>query len=57
MGVSSRDGKGKWMEANIGIIYTGKKLTPETSKIKRYALENKTVYADVVDGETHLERI
>ena len=56
-GVSSRDGKGKWMEAKIGIIYTGKKLTPETSKIKRYALENKTVYADVVDGETHLERI
>ncbi|GAG64792.1 unnamed protein product, partial [marine sediment metagenome] len=36
-------------KAKIGIIYTGKKLESETSKIKRYALENKTVYADIVD--------
>ncbi|GAH60361.1 unnamed protein product, partial [marine sediment metagenome] len=24
-GISSKEGKGKWMEAKIGIIYTGKK--------------------------------
>ena len=39
------------MKAKIGIIYTGKKLESETSKIKRYALENKTVYADIVDSD------
>jgi len=46
-GISSKEGKGKWMEAKIGIIYTGKKLESKSSKNKRYILENKTVYADV----------
>jgi hypothetical protein len=47
--VSSQQGKGKWMEAKIGIIYTGKRLQSETAKNKRFLLENKTVYADISD--------
>jgi len=50
-GVSSKEGKGKWMEAKIGIIYTGKKLESNSSKNKRYILENKTVYADILDSD------
>jgi len=50
-GISSKEGKGKWMEAKIGIIYTGKKLESETSRNKRYILENKTVYADILDSD------
>ena len=50
-GISSKEGKGKWMEAKIGIIYTGKKLESKSSKNKRYILENKTVYADVADSD------
>jgi len=50
-GISSKEGKGKWMEAKIGIIYTGKKLESKTSKNKRYKLENKTVYADILDSD------
>lgn len=50
-GISSREGKGKWMEAKIGIIYTGKKLESKTSKNKRYKLENKIVYADILDSD------
>lgn len=49
--ISSKEGKGKWMEAKIGIIYTGKKLQSETSKHKRYVLEDKTVYADILDSD------
>jgi hypothetical protein len=48
-GISSNKGKGKWMEAKIGIIYTGKRLESKTAKHKRYALEDKTVYADILD--------
>ena len=51
-GISSQEGKGRWMEAKIGIIYTGKKLASSTSKIKRYILEDKTTYADIVDSDT-----
>jgi len=50
-GISSKEGKGKWMEAKIGIIYTAKKLESKTSKHKRYILENKTVYADIADSD------
>ncbi|MBL7060435.1 MAG: UPF0236 family protein, partial [Actinobacteria bacterium] len=50
-GISSKEGKGKWMEAKIGIIYTGKKLESKSSKNKRYILENKTVYADIADSD------
>ena len=50
-GISSKEGKGKWMEAKIGIIYTGKKLESRSSKHKRYILENKTVYADIADSD------
>jgi hypothetical protein len=48
-GISSQQGKGRWMEAKIGIIYTGKKLESETAKHKRFLLENKCIYADILD--------
>lgn len=50
-GISSKEGKGRWMEAKIGIIYTGKKLESNSSRNKRYILENKTVYADILDSD------
>jgi len=51
-GISSKEGKGKWMEAKLGIIYTGKKLKSNTSKTTRYILDNKTIYADITDTDT-----
>ena len=50
-GISSKEGKGKWMEAKIGIIYTAKELLSPTSRHKRYILKDKTVYADVLDSD------
>lgn len=50
-GISSQEGKGRWMEAKIGIIYTSKELCSASSKHKRYMLKEKTVYADILDSD------
>jgi len=46
-GVPSREGKGCWMEAKLGVMYTGKELVSKTAKHKRYILKEKQVYASL----------
>jgi hypothetical protein len=46
-GISSKQGKGKWMEAKLAIIYTGKQLCSKNSKVSRYELTNKKIFASV----------
>ena len=51
-GISSRQGKGKWMEAKLAIVYTGKEIKSSSAKIKRYCLKNKTVIASIDDWDS-----
>jgi len=51
-GISSKEGKGNWMEAKLAIIYTGKSLESKNSKVARYSLTNKTVFATLADSDS-----
>ena len=51
-GISSKEGKGKWMEAKLAIVYTGKDLESKNSKVARYALKDKTVIALITDSDS-----
>jgi hypothetical protein len=46
-GISSKQGKGKWMEAKLAIAYTGKKLCSTNSKVPRYELIGKKIFASM----------
>lgn len=51
-GISQNTGKGKWMEAKLAIVYTGKEIESSSAKTKRYCLKNKTVIASIDDWDS-----
>jgi len=46
-GISSKEGKGKWMEAKLAIVYSQKELCSKSSKAARYLLKDKKIIASI----------
>lgn len=45
--IPSQEKGSLWMEAKLGVMYTGKELTSPTAKHKRYRLKEKTLYGSL----------
>lgn len=49
-GISSKEGKGKWMEVKLGVMYSGKKKVGKGRR-NRYKLKEKAIYSSLEEAE------